>query len=191
MLTKCLCPQGGFSDYWKGRRDGRPTSPFIPVSEWNQVLKRSGFTSPELNLPDYEDPFRTMNVLVSTATKGPETIERFYPVTLSSFAKSHENKSSGSDAVERQSPLTNGVNGHMSNGIVNGSREPQIDSKPIILVDWLEDPFFPDMTIWLTEMGIRRLILVSSDSGLVEADHEQVLTHVVKLRNLGVDVYFM
>ncbi|KAL2824613.1 hypothetical protein BDW59DRAFT_162267 [Aspergillus cavernicola] len=61
---------GRFSDYWKGRRDGRPTSPFIPVELWNQMLPK------------------TMNVLVSSVSEsftngagagaGNGSIERLY-----------------------------------------------------------------------------------------------------------------
>ncbi|KAK2764912.1 Type I Iterative PKS [Arachnomyces sp. PD_36] len=179
---------GGFSDYWKGRRDGRPSSPFIPVSQWSQILKRSGFTSPQLNLPDYEDPFRTMNVLVSTVTSGPETIERFYPVTSRSLVNGKKPLVSGTLAQKPlTNGLTNGINGHKPNGVVNGSCEAQ----PIVLVDCLKDALFPDLTIWLTEMGTRSLILASSDDSQRETDNQLELAHIERLRSLGVDVYAM
>lgn len=145
-----------------------------------------------------------MNVLLSTATKGPEAIERFYPGT--SFA---QNKSSGYDTDEQQSPAngisginginginvingTNGINGE-SNRIPDRPRAVWISSDPVVLVDWVEDVFFLDVTIWLVEMGIRNLILVSSDHDREQyaADHELMLTHIEKLRNIGVDVHVM
>ncbi|KAI9838887.1 MAG: hypothetical protein M1819_004095 [Sarea resinae] len=60
---------GGFSDYWKGTNDGRASSPFMIVEKWKNLLLETGFTQPEINLDDYMEPSRTMNVLVSTAVE--------------------------------------------------------------------------------------------------------------------------
>lgn len=120
-----------------------------------------------------------MNVLVSTATEGPEAIERFYPVP--SVSQRHENK---------EQRLTNGTHQDKSNGIPNGSSETSATSNTIVLVDWMNDVFFPDITNWLTAMGIQHLVLASSDS-VGATDNELAIGHIEKLRTLGVNVHIM
>lgn len=135
-----------------------------------------------------------MNVLISTATEdptapeGPNVIERFYPV--SSVPQKHDNLKCSVSYSAKEQHLTNSSSSSKSNGKQNGTYDTRPSPNTVVLVDWIKDSFFPDIMNWLTEMGVRNLILASSSS-VCETDNESEMALVEQFRRLGVDVHIM
>ena len=81
---------GTLPGWWLGEEPERQTSPNAPLDMWQRVLKETGFTGVDFDIPDYEEPdFQSARVMLARATtsvKGPITI----------IKPSHEDASSSS-----------------------------------------------------------------------------------------------
>ncbi|KAG9495698.1 hypothetical protein J7337_012254 [Fusarium musae] len=54
---------GNFSGWWLGEQDDRPDQPYVPVSRWEQELKRSGYSGVDVAVYDDEEPYRHFSVI--------------------------------------------------------------------------------------------------------------------------------
>ncbi|GAB7354585.1 hypothetical protein MBLNU459_g5031t3 [Dothideomycetes sp. NU459] len=57
---------GTLPGYWLGEKDGRSQSPFIPSAAWDERLRAAGFSGADICLDDYDAPWTSTNVIVST-----------------------------------------------------------------------------------------------------------------------------
>nr|RBQ99445.1 hypothetical protein FVER53263_20062 [Fusarium verticillioides] len=57
---------GNFSGWWLGEQDDRPDQPYVPVSRWEQELKRSGYSGVDVAVYDDEEPYRHFSVIVAS-----------------------------------------------------------------------------------------------------------------------------
>ncbi|KAF5703239.1 polyketide synthase [Fusarium globosum] len=71
---------GNFSGWWLGDDDGRPDQPYVPVSRWDQELKKAGYSGVDVAVYDDEEPYRHCAVIV--ACKEPPVVTRPSYVTL-------------------------------------------------------------------------------------------------------------
>ncbi|KAF5641441.1 polyketide synthase [Fusarium tjaetaba] len=71
---------GNFSGWWLGEQDDRPDQPYVPVSRWEQELKRSGYSGVDVAVYDDEEPYRHCSVIV--ASKEPSVAIDPSSVTL-------------------------------------------------------------------------------------------------------------
>ncbi|SCO58404.1 polyketide synthase [Fusarium fujikuroi] len=71
---------GNFSGWWLGDDDGRPDQPYVPVSRWDQELKKAGYSGVDVAVYDDEEPYRHCAVIV--ACKEPPVVSRPSYVTL-------------------------------------------------------------------------------------------------------------
>ncbi|KAH7240057.1 polyketide synthase [Fusarium redolens] len=56
---------GNFSGWWLGEQDDRPDQPYVPVSRWDQELKKTGFSGVDVAVYDDEEPYRHCAVIVA------------------------------------------------------------------------------------------------------------------------------
>ncbi|KAF5254823.1 hypothetical protein FANTH_443 [Fusarium anthophilum] len=71
---------GNFSGWWLGEEDDRPDQPYVPVSRWEQELKKSGYSGVDVAVYDDEEPYRHFSVIV--ASKEPSVPMNPSSVTL-------------------------------------------------------------------------------------------------------------
>lgn len=134
---------------------------------WNQTLRKCGFTGISIDLPDYEDPFKTMNVLVSS-------VDGF---TKSEVANADADAENG--LIERFYPMNPPTGLHADTGT---------DASSVVLIDCIEKPFFAELTTWLVETGIRCIVVAKSTPTQDNEFDESILLHLENLRRLGVSV---
>ncbi|KAJ4296095.1 hypothetical protein N0V88_004797 [Collariella sp. IMI 366227] len=69
---------GTLPGWWLGEEPERQTSPNAPLEMWDRVLRETGFTGVDFDVPDYEEPdFQSARVMLaraSTTARGPFTI---------------------------------------------------------------------------------------------------------------------
>ncbi|OLN85402.1 Lovastatin diketide synthase LovF 14, partial [Colletotrichum chlorophyti] len=72
VITELCCVKrcagyifGTLPGWWLGEKDGREWEPYVPVSRWDQELKRSGFTGVDKAAYDDEQPFHFSAAIVS------------------------------------------------------------------------------------------------------------------------------
>ncbi|KAF5630117.1 polyketide synthase [Fusarium sp. NRRL 52700] len=69
-----------FSGWWLGELDDRPDRPYVPVSRWDQELKKAGYSGVDVAIYDDEEPYRHCAVMV--ASKKPSLEINLNSVTL-------------------------------------------------------------------------------------------------------------
>lgn len=57
---------GHFSGWWLGEVDDRPDRPYVPVSRWDQELKKAGYSGVDVAVYDDEEPYRHCAVIVAS-----------------------------------------------------------------------------------------------------------------------------
>ena len=57
----------GFEGWWLGENDGRVWGPMVTTTEWDRLLKKTGFSGVETITPKSESRCRLMSVFVSQA----------------------------------------------------------------------------------------------------------------------------
>jgi NADPH:quinone reductase-like Zn-dependent oxidoreductase/ubiquinone/menaquinone biosynthesis C-methylase UbiE len=68
---------GTFPDYWKS--DENPDSPFLDVGQWENELKKAGFSGIDIELQDYDPSVAIVSVIVATSL--PKQSAVVLPVT--------------------------------------------------------------------------------------------------------------
>lgn len=54
-----------FSGWWLGELDDRPDRPYVPVSRWDQELKKAGYSGVDVAVYDDQEPYRHCAVMVA------------------------------------------------------------------------------------------------------------------------------
>ena len=91
---------GTLPGYWLGAQDGRPSSPFISVEEWDIRLRKAGFSGNDVALNDYPEPNNCTSVIISSNGK---------------LNRVHKQVNGATNRVtEKVQPKSNGIIGHLS-----------------------------------------------------------------------------
>lgn len=73
---------GHFSGWWLGEADNRPYEPYVPVSRWDEELKRAGFTGVDTAVRDAEEPLHYCAAIVSRRVETEEPSIACLPLTV-------------------------------------------------------------------------------------------------------------
>ncbi|KAK3994454.1 hypothetical protein QBC44DRAFT_286263 [Cladorrhinum sp. PSN332] len=66
---------GTLPGYWLGAGDGRPNSPFMSKSSWDQRMRAAGLSGAKVVLDDYPEPSNCTTLMVSRNINTPEPVE--------------------------------------------------------------------------------------------------------------------
>nr|ALQ32947.1 putative polyketide synthase [Fusarium sacchari] len=79
---------GHFSGWWLGEVDDRPDRPYVPVSRWDQELKKAGYSGVDVAVYNDEEPYRHYAVIV--ASKEPsQDISPTFVTVLARYPQCH------------------------------------------------------------------------------------------------------
>lgn len=131
---------GRLPGWWIGDEDGRPDAPFVGIERWDRELKAAGFSGTDAAVLDEEPPYQNCAHMTSRAisseTSGPEQEEviLLYKEEKAEFGQHLETVLLEQGFIVHWNKLGDDLQHHQS------------DSKNIISLIDLEQPFFDEIT---------------------------------------------